>query len=46
LFHDRGVISIAARSVHLASRRGLTQWHIMYVVLQEGILAGGLDPLR
>ena len=28
LFHDRGVISLASKSVHLMSRRGLTQWHI------------------
>ncbi|MCJ1380114.1 poly(A)-specific ribonuclease [Xylographa soralifera] len=27
LFHDRGVVSVAATSVHLSSRRGLTQWH-------------------
>ncbi|PSK54749.1 hypothetical protein B9Z65_3838 [Elsinoe australis] len=25
---DKGIISISAKSVHLASRRGLTQWHI------------------
>lgn len=30
LFCDRGVISIASRSVHLASRRGLTQWHLAH----------------
>ena len=28
LFHERGVISVAPRSVHLSSRRGLPQWHI------------------
>ncbi|KAL9037628.1 MAG: hypothetical protein Q9180_003610 [Flavoplaca navasiana] len=28
LFHERGVISLASRSIHLVSRRGLTQWHI------------------
>ncbi|MCJ1313152.1 poly(A)-specific ribonuclease [Agyrium rufum] len=28
LFHERGVISVAPTSVHLSSRRGLTQWHI------------------
>ena len=28
LFCDKGVISVAPRSVHLSSRRGLTQWHL------------------
>lgn len=28
LFHERGVLSIAANSVHLISRKGLTQWHL------------------
>lgn len=28
LFHERGVLSIAANSVHLVSRKGLTQWHL------------------
>lgn len=28
LFCDKGVISVSARSVHCASRRGLAQWHI------------------
>ncbi|KAL9603784.1 MAG: hypothetical protein Q9219_000893 [cf. Caloplaca sp. 3 TL-2023] len=28
LFHDRGILSLGSRSVHLLSRRGLTQWHI------------------
>lgn len=31
LFHEKGVISLASRSVHLISRRGLTQWHISFV---------------
>lgn len=31
LFHEKGVISLAANSVHLCSRRVLTQWHISYV---------------
>lgn len=31
LFHERGVISLASKSVHLTSRRGLTQWHISWV---------------
>ncbi|OAX78268.1 PAB-dependent poly(A)-specific ribonuclease subunit PAN2 [Emergomyces africanus] len=28
LFHERGVISVSSKSVHLTSRRGLTIWHI------------------
>ncbi|KMQ44590.1 PAB-dependent poly(A)-specific ribonuclease subunit pan2 [Trichophyton rubrum] len=28
LFHDKGVISLSSKSVHLTSRRGLTQWHL------------------
>lgn len=28
LFCDKGVISISHESVHLASRRGITQWHL------------------
>ncbi|KAF9632784.1 hypothetical protein BFW01_g3647 [Lasiodiplodia theobromae] len=28
LFCDKGVLSISVRSVHLASRRGVTQWHL------------------
>ncbi len=31
LFHDKGVVSLASRSVHLCSRRGLSQWHIASV---------------
>ena len=31
LFHEKGVISLAANSVHLCSRRAVTQWHISYV---------------
>ncbi|KAH0559634.1 hypothetical protein GP486_003847 [Trichoglossum hirsutum] len=31
LFNDRGVISIAAKSVHMSLRRGLAQWNIAYV---------------
>ncbi|KAL5343654.1 ubiquitin carboxyl-terminal hydrolase-domain-containing protein [Aspergillus crustosus] len=30
LFHERGVISLAPRSVHMITRRGLTQWHITH----------------
>ncbi|KAF2421174.1 PAB-dependent poly(A)-specific ribonuclease subunit pan2 [Tothia fuscella] len=28
LFTDKGVLSISAKSIHLASRKGLTQWHL------------------
>ncbi|KAF2396885.1 PAB-dependent poly(A)-specific ribonuclease subunit PAN2 [Trichodelitschia bisporula] len=28
LFTDKGVLSVSPHSVHLASRRGLTQWHM------------------
>ncbi|KKK14706.1 hypothetical protein P175DRAFT_0449923 [Aspergillus ochraceoroseus IBT 24754] len=28
LFHERGVISLSLNSVHMITRRGLTQWHI------------------
>ncbi|KAJ5899587.1 hypothetical protein N7495_004331 [Penicillium taxi] len=28
LFHPRGVISISSKSVHMITRRGLTQWHL------------------
>ncbi|KAJ6095684.1 Peptidase C19 ubiquitin carboxyl-terminal hydrolase 2 [Penicillium sp. IBT 16267x] len=27
-FHERGVISLSSKSVHMITRRGLTQWHI------------------
>ncbi|KAE8137625.1 PAB-dependent poly(A)-specific ribonuclease subunit pan2 [Aspergillus pseudotamarii] len=30
LFHDRGVISLSSKSVHMITRRGLTQWHITH----------------
>ncbi|KAK2761711.1 poly(A)-specific ribonuclease [Arachnomyces sp. PD_36] len=30
LFHERGVISISSKSIHLTSRRGLTQWHLSH----------------
>lgn len=32
LFNERGVISLASRSIHMISRRGLTQWHISFVL--------------
>ncbi|KAL4943712.1 hypothetical protein BDV06DRAFT_130472 [Aspergillus oleicola] len=30
LFHERGVISLSAKSVHMITRRGLTQWHVTH----------------
>ncbi|KAL4909167.1 PAB-dependent poly(A)-specific ribonuclease subunit pan2 [Aspergillus multicolor] len=30
IFHERGVISLSSKSVHMISRRGLTQWHITH----------------
>ena len=30
LMCDKGIISVSAQSVHLASRRGLAQWHLRY----------------
>ncbi|KAL2003678.1 hypothetical protein VTN02DRAFT_2828 [Thermoascus thermophilus] len=30
LFHDKGVISLSSKSVHMSSRRGLTQWHVTH----------------
>ena len=36
LFNERGVISLAARSVHSMNRRALTQWHIEFVPLVLG----------
>ncbi|QKX58719.1 uncharacterized protein TRUGW13939_05846 [Talaromyces rugulosus] len=30
LFHEKGVISISSKSVHMVTRRGLTQWHITH----------------
>ncbi|KAL5366213.1 PAB-dependent poly(A)-specific ribonuclease subunit pan2 [Aspergillus floccosus] len=30
LFHERGVISLSSRSVHMITRRGLTQWHVTH----------------
>ncbi|PKY03306.1 putative PAB-dependent poly(A)-specific ribonuclease subunit [Aspergillus campestris IBT 28561] len=30
LFHDRGVISLSSKSIHMITRRGLTQWHITH----------------
>jgi PAB-dependent poly(A)-specific ribonuclease subunit 2 len=30
LFHAKGVVSLSSRSVHMISRRGLTQWHLTH----------------
>ena len=30
LFHEKGVISLSSRSVHMITRRGLTQWHLSH----------------
>ena len=30
LFHERGVISLSSKSVHMITRRGLTQWHLAH----------------
>lgn len=30
LIHEKGIISLASRSVHLITRRGLTQWHLTH----------------
>ncbi|KAJ5105410.1 hypothetical protein NUU61_002757 [Penicillium alfredii] len=30
LFHERGVISLSGNSVHMITRRGLTQWHLTH----------------
>lgn len=35
LFHDKGVISVGGRSVHMASRRGLYIWHITYSISRK-----------
>ncbi|KAI1978164.1 poly(A)-specific ribonuclease [Ophidiomyces ophidiicola] len=35
LFHQRGVLSLSSKSVHLSSRRGLTQWHISHPEMTE-----------
>ncbi|CEL05425.1 Putative PAB-dependent poly(A)-specific ribonuclease subunit pan2 [Aspergillus calidoustus] len=30
LFHERGVISLSSKSVHMITRRGLSQWHVTH----------------
>lgn len=32
---DRGVLSLASRSLHLASRRGLTRWHLALPEMED-----------
>lgn len=43
LIHDKGVIALGSRSVHMALRRGLPLWHITFVLHRhvgaiEGVL--------
>ncbi|KAL4887154.1 PAB-dependent poly(A)-specific ribonuclease subunit pan2 [Aspergillus karnatakaensis] len=35
LFHERGVISLSPKSVHMITRRGLTQWHVTHDELTD-----------
>jgi len=35
LFTEKGVLSVSARSVHFASRRGLSLWHITHESFQD-----------
>src|SRR2546421_6547382 len=35
LLHEKGVLSIASKSVHLTSRKGLTQWHTTHRDMQD-----------
>jgi PAB-dependent poly(A)-specific ribonuclease subunit 2 len=35
LLHEKGVLSVASKSVHLTSRKGLTQWHITHRDMQS-----------
>ncbi|KAF7719834.1 PAN2-PAN3 deadenylation complex catalytic subunit PAN2 [Penicillium ucsense] len=30
IFHQRGVLSLSSKSVHMITRRGLTQWHVTH----------------
>ena len=36
LFTDKGVLSVAPKSLHFSSRRGLTQWHLTYAFWDAG----------
>lgn len=31
LFHDKGVVALGTKSVHMATRRGVPVWHLVYV---------------
>src|SRR5690348_2711347 len=31
LCHDKGIIALGTKSIHMATRRGLPVWHIEYV---------------
>ncbi|KAH8816153.1 PAB-dependent poly(A)-specific ribonuclease subunit PAN2 [Xylogone sp. PMI_703] len=35
LFHDKGVIALSTKSVHMASRRGPPIWHIMHDEMRD-----------
>ncbi|PGH31538.1 PAB-dependent poly(A)-specific ribonuclease subunit PAN2 [[Emmonsia] crescens] len=35
LFHEKGVISVSSKSVHLTSRRGLTIWHLSHEEMED-----------
>ncbi|KAJ5129697.1 uncharacterized protein N7515_005736 [Penicillium bovifimosum] len=35
IFHERGVISLSAKSVHMVTRRGVTQWHLAHEDMVE-----------
>jgi PAB-dependent poly(A)-specific ribonuclease subunit 2 len=40
LFHERGIIALGSRTVHMALRRGPTIWNIRYALLQIGAVGG------
>ncbi|KAJ5582873.1 Peptidase C19 ubiquitin carboxyl-terminal hydrolase 2 [Penicillium sp. DV-2018c] len=35
IFHERGVISLSAKSVHMINRRGMTLWHLAHEDMVE-----------
>ncbi|EQL29647.1 poly(A)-specific ribonuclease [Blastomyces gilchristii] len=35
LFHEKGVLSVSSKSVHLTSRRGLTIWHLSHEEMED-----------
>ncbi|KAJ6160880.1 Peptidase C19 ubiquitin carboxyl-terminal hydrolase 2 [Penicillium chermesinum] len=35
IFHERGVISLSSKSVHMINRRGLTQWHLAHEEMED-----------